>query len=569
MSGIEPTKIDIQGIKLISELEDKSITIKMEGVEKGIILDYEIETATPKNVNITSNGINWTDGSNNYTTSLERLSEVQTTFQAVLKPSNDTTLVVNKQLNFDDGLGNIGYIGLDGSNDLVNLVVSGKELVVSTGIGTVTEQFRIDDTGNWTTSGGLTYNNTTNDISANILVGDFKKSITNVVSTRDNTSGTYFLPFVKTIGTGQKNFFIDDNIKTLTYSPAESALSANSFLSLHQLQVFPENTAYTRPNSDFSTQTNKWFGGVLAPNGKIYGIPATSQSVLIIDPIANTTDITTITGLISGNGKWLGGVLAPNGKIYCIPQNATSVLIIDPIANTTDTTISNLGTGIKWGGGVLAPNGKIYGIPANSTSVLIIDPAINTTDITTITVVVGTAKWMGGVLAPNGKIYCIPRNVIEILVIDTETNTTSTIASVSGTNKWYGGVLAQNGKIYGIPQGATSVLVIDTASDTVSYITDAKLNGTGKWVGGILAPDGKIYGMPGTISSILIIDPATDTVDITTITGLIGGTNFWGGVLAPNGRIYGIPSTSTNDLIINTGLPKLQDWMLQAYFNKF
>ena len=36
--------------------------------------------------------------------------------------------------------------------------------------------------------------------------------------------------------------------------------------------------------------------------------------------------------------NWYGGVLAPNGKIYCIPSSATSVLIIDPATGTTDTT---------------------------------------------------------------------------------------------------------------------------------------------------------------------------------------------------------------------------------------
>ena len=31
------------------------------------------------------------------------------------------------------------------------------------------------------------------------------------------------------------------------------------------------------------SETAKWFGGVLAPNGKIYGIPYTSTSVLVIN----------------------------------------------------------------------------------------------------------------------------------------------------------------------------------------------------------------------------------------------------------------------------------------------
>ena len=33
-----------------------------------------------------------------------------------------------------------------------------------------------------------------------------------------------------------------------------------------------------------STATNKWFGGILAPNGRIYGIPYNSTAILEIDP---------------------------------------------------------------------------------------------------------------------------------------------------------------------------------------------------------------------------------------------------------------------------------------------
>lgn len=33
--------------------------------------------------------------------------------------------------------------------------------------------------------------------------------------------------------------------------------------------------------------TSKWFGGVLAPNGKIYGIPGSSTSILEISGIGN------------------------------------------------------------------------------------------------------------------------------------------------------------------------------------------------------------------------------------------------------------------------------------------
>ena len=137
----------------------------------------------------------------------------------------------------------------------------------------------------------------------------------------------------------------------LTVNGTVSAYLDTSFNSL------PENAISFFGNFSGS---DKWNGGVLAPNGKIYGIPRSTTSVLIIDPVTNTTDTTTISGLSSETSKWLGGVLAPNGKIYCIPYNSSSVLIIDPVTNTVDT-ISGLGTdSLKWVGGVLAPNGKIY-----------------------------------------------------------------------------------------------------------------------------------------------------------------------------------------------------------------
>ena len=94
--------------------------------------------------------------------------------------------------------------------------------------------------------------------------------------------------------------------------------------------------------------TIKWIGGVLAPNGKVYGIPYNATVVLIIDPVTDTADTTTITGL-TGSNKWLGGILAPNGKIYGIPYNSTVVLIIDPATDTADTTsITGLSDNIKW-----------------------------------------------------------------------------------------------------------------------------------------------------------------------------------------------------------------------------
>ena len=320
------------------------------------------------------------------------------------------------------------------------------------------------------------------------------------------------------------------------------------------------------------TNNSKWIGGVLAPNGKIYGIPYDSSSVLIIDPETNQAD-TSITGL-DGNSKWAGGVLASNGKIYGIPYDSPSVLIIDPETEQVNTSsITGLNGLGKWAGGVLAPNGKIYGIPYDSSSVLVIDTGTNPENISYITGLIGERKWLGGVLAPNGKIYGIPYDSSSILVIDTDTDTISYIPLLVGNNsgKWIGGVLAPNGKIYGIPSNSSSILVIDPETDTI--VINEIIGITGqfiKWTGGILGLDGKIYGIPYNNSSVLIIDPDTEEVNTTDITGLIsGGEKWFGGVLVPNGKIYGMPSNSSSVSIIRPGLPRLPTWMISTYFNKF
>jgi hypothetical protein len=84
---------------------------------------------------------------------------------------------------------------------------------------------------------------------------------------------------------------------------------------------------------------NKWAGGVLAPNGKIYGIPRDDSGILVVDPSAGTADPVGVA-LPPGPpvnpadpGKWIGAVLAPNGRIYGIPNAADSVLILDVHSN--------------------------------------------------------------------------------------------------------------------------------------------------------------------------------------------------------------------------------------------
>ena len=65
---------------------------------------------------------------------------------------------------------------------------------------------------------------------------------------------------------------------------------------------------------------DKWAGGVLAPNGRIYGMPWRSSTVLEFDP---TTKAISLLGsaIGSANYSWSGGVLAQSGRIVAVPYN--------------------------------------------------------------------------------------------------------------------------------------------------------------------------------------------------------------------------------------------------------
>ena len=217
-------------------------------------------------------------------------------------------------------------------------------------------------------------------------------------------------------------------------------------------------------------------GGILAPNGKIYCIPAdAATAVMRIDPNAMT--VTTLGNMLIGGvpgtkQNYQGGVLAPNGKIYCVPEGATALVIIDPATDTiTQKTYANLIPNIRRGYPRLAPNGKIYAFSASTTaSHAIIDP-INDT-VTTINVQSPSAAgYFMGTLAPNGKFYFIPTNSANsyFIIFDPETNTQSTFfsSSISSTANAYAGdaALTPSGKIVFTPFNATSYLVFNTLNN--------------------------------------------------------------------------------------------------------
>lgn len=319
-----------------------------------------------------------------------------------------------------------------------------------------------------------------------------------------------------------------------------------------------------------------YWGGVLAPNGKVYSIPHSATTIIEFDPISKTT--TSFGSLSATSTKWAGGVLAPDGKIYCTPRIATTVLEIDPIKRTT---VEYTHVGGTYNGAVIGRDGVVYFMPYTTTGgdVMWFDPM--TKQMGTFGNV-GTNLFNGGVLAPNGNIIAIPYSADVFAVISPENKTVKTVscaASGGSNSKYGGGVLAPNGKIYCIPFNGQEILVIDPITEQ-SYNFGSLSSSTGKWQGGFLAPDGYIYGVPygandGTtgLKNILKIDWVNETVELIVIPNSLvaagQGSSFTGAIVTPMGRALLMPMSFDGALVMDFGIPVNENACLSRTENKF
>lgn len=304
----------------------------------------------------------------------------------------------------------------------------------------------------------------------------------------------------------------------------------------------------------------KWATLVEAPNGKIYGIPWSSPTILIIDPATGTATRDNMGAFLAGSGKYSGGVLAPNGKIYAVPWDSSQMLIIDPVAGTATETFVLSGPS-KWQGCVLGADGFIYGIPRDATTILKIDPSTDTFVMSNMGAsLTGADKWGGGALGADGKIYGIPSTAADILIIDTTlgTATRSNMGlPMAGSAKWFNGVAASNGKIYGIPRFEGNVLIIDPVGGTATSSTmGASFAGNSEWAGGVEV-NGVIYCSPWLSADILRIDVATETATRVTM-GVVPDEagDWWDGTQSSvDNKIYYAPFNNGDILILDVVPP--------------
>ena len=181
----------------------------------------------------------------------------------------------------------------------------------------------------------------------------------------------------------ENNKLTDLNLKSLDINK-NKGLSKN-FEVEDSKQLYLDNI-----NIELTDVDNKYQGyssGVLAKNGKIYCPPfSTYESqkyrVLEIDPTKEHVTFKYVGGDIGTPeqfSKYYGGVLANNGKIYCPPygletgndENTNEILVIDPSDENNNTLIplpeiDSSGQKIDWvnkrfkyGSGVLVNNGNL------------------------------------------------------------------------------------------------------------------------------------------------------------------------------------------------------------------
>ena len=287
-------------------------------------------------------------------------------------------------------------------------------------------------------------------------------------------------------------------------------------------------------SNPLSPSLRQWGTVVATKTGLVVVIPAFSQEIAVFDAHSRNSPITfQLNGDAPDRIQWHGGVLGPNGLVFGIPAKPEAVLVVDPVnfhsveipfdSPTSDLPLAYLA-------GVLSPmNNLIYGIPFHATTLLIIDPVTLTVDATSVVLsdVEPTMRWRGGDVAPDGRIFCAPDGTTHVLIIDPATNSVDATSFSFGNEaglsddsdvpkSWVDVVTSSDGLMYFVPQHtATPVVVVHPG--TSSVVSTIALDPVGvSFTNAVLTAHGLIVALGRSTdnsgrSSSLVIDPTTRT----------------------------------------------------------
>ena len=160
-------------------------------------------------------------------------------------------------------------------------------------------------------------------------------------------------------------------------------------------------------------------------------------------------------------------------------------------------------------------------------------------------------KYVGGALARNGRVYFAPCNADNIGQLDPSTGAFSTMdisGKINHDRKYCGGVLAGNGRVYLVPYNADNVGELDPSTGAFSTIDiSGTISHDLKYREGVLAGNGRVYFVPWNADNIGQLDPSTGVFSTMDISAKIShDAKYVGGVLAGNGRVYFVPRNADN-----------------------
>jgi hypothetical protein len=215
----------------LSDDGDKSLNINQDG----LIFKSYLLTNNPIETIISPLAITDTNTGNSIT--IERLTYLPIGLAALEAPPNLKTLHIQDALLVDkkDDINSttINYDSIVLTDGTTTNTINGTGYTTKNTLANETHYLNFSDnlesgiSSIYKTS-KLSCNPSTGTITATTFAG-LATSSNNVLLTSDNTNGTYFIPFTKTSGTGNKQLFIDDTPATLTYNPSTSTLTANAF----------------------------------------------------------------------------------------------------------------------------------------------------------------------------------------------------------------------------------------------------------------------------------------------------------------------------------------------------
>jgi hypothetical protein len=210
---------------------------------------------------------------------------------------------------------------------------------------------------------------------------------------------------------------------------------------------------------------------------------------------------------------WASGALAPDNRIYYMPAGAHRILKLNPDSDTLSSVGDDLGGDeCKYDGTVVGNDDCVYGIPYEATCFVKYNPADpDTTSIVGEEVVEGGFYCGNGVLCGDDYIYDV--NVHgQVLKVDTVNNNYTWIGDeiiYSGGRGWGDPIIGIDKCIYWPPLYVYHVLKFGPETQQLpSLVGDDLDEGGWKWMGaGALAIDGVIYCIPACSTQILAIDP--------------------------------------------------------------